>query len=304
MNQADWILDLIRKSEFATGADFSHHKGTWTLDDIDMERFCEVMDFAILRAGYGAQNGGIYKDRNFEVNYQTADKHRKQDKIEGKEHGLLIGVYWYFSSHSPWEDQYSAFMLFCEGKEFDFYVLDFEQMYNEKTAGFAITALRFMKKLHNETGRKVLLYCNKYTYVDWIYKFTKEVNNFPMWIAQYPWQNWTSGLTEWFKAWWTAVFAKLERRPAMPSVRPSDDWEIWQVISASGIGNELGFSSEELDFNVTRRKKADFYAWIGKKVEPPKPTEPPTDCSKEERAGYMRAWHEIELLAKAKQEGL
>ena len=65
----------------------------------------------------------------------------------------------------------------------------------------------------------------------------------------------------------------------MPKGRGPDDWEIWQVVDRSGIGHELGFESDSVDFNVTRRTKESFIKWIGKPerwgVEPP--PEPPVD---------------------------
>jgi len=264
MNQTEWILDLISKSPYATGADFSHHKGNWDLSKVDMEIFEKVMDFIVLRAGYGAQNGGIYKDVNFDKNYSIASKL-----------GIPLGAYWYFSSHSDWKRQLGAFLLFCEGKDFSFFVMDFEQYYNEKSSVFALNTIKFMKELQTRfPNKRIILYANRYDYKDWLSPYTSEGKNFPFWIAQYPYANWANGLTDQFKSFWEKVFLTLEYKPTMPPERQANDWEMWQVVSASNIGIELGFDSDELDFNITRRKKQEFYDWLSF-VSQPEPPVPP-----------------------------
>ena len=263
MNQTEWMLEQIRNSEYATGADFSHHKGDWDLSNVDMELFAEVMDFMILRAGYGAGAGTIHKDTKFDANYAIASKHN-----------VALGAYWYFSSNSSWLDQLNAFYEYTGDKKFDFFVLDFEKAYNTKGQKFADMAVAFHKQLaYDKHPKRCLLYVGKYTYKDWLSPYTDYFDDVPLWIAQYPWTNWLTTLTEYFKNWWSDVFGDGSRDPSLPPGK--DDWEIWQVVASSGIGNELGFTSDSLDFNITRRTKEDFYDWLG--ITDEQPPEPPDD---------------------------
>jgi hypothetical protein len=267
MNQTEWMLEQIRNSEYATGADFSKHKGDWDLSYVDMELFADAMDFVILRAGYGAGDGTIHKDAKFDANYAIVENYRK-------EHKLAVGVYWYFSSNSDWDDQLKSFYEYIGDKKIDFFNLDFEPAYNTKGQKFANMAESFMKQLlHDQAPKRSLLYAGKYTYKDWLSPYTDYFDGVPLWIAQYPWSNWLSGLTDYFKNWWSDLFGDGARSPALPPSRGADDWEIWQVVASSGIGNELGFASDSLDFNITRRTKVDFYEWLGITDEPEPPPE-------------------------------
>lgn len=270
MNQTEYMLNLIKNSVYATGADFSHHKGEWDLSTVDMALFDEVMDFAILRAGYGAEDGTIHEDRKFEDNYailETVPKIRR-------------GAYWYFSSHSSPQAQFNFFVQLLEDKEFEFIVLDVEQYYNVASKVFADSAVWFLEQLEQKfPDKRVLVYGNRYDYVDLIWKYNKTIDRFNYWIAQYPWRNWVQYFTEYFKVWWNDLFGTFQKQPKLPVHLPPNAWEIWQVVASSGIGNELGFESDELDYNITRRTKDEFFKWLGlpKRLTEQPPEPPPTD---------------------------
>jgi hypothetical protein len=284
MGQTDYMLDLLEQTEYATGADASHWKGEWNPANVDMEMFQAVMDFMVIRAGYGAGDGTIHQDKKFESRYATLLKFPH----------ILRAPYWYFSSQSSWQSQYAFFVKQLEGKVFDFIVLDFEKYYNKRTAAFANGAVYFMEALkHNFPGKRIFFYANKWDYKDWMKPFSDGADSFPYWIAQYPWKNWIANFTDWFKKWWHDLFVSGTRRPGMPNWLPQDHWELWQVIDASGIGQELGFDSDELDFNVSRRKKEDFIEWIGvpERWGVEEPTPPPAQ-------GYSK-----EDLEKARADG-
>jgi len=110
--------------------------------------------------------------------------------------------------------------------------------------------------------KKVMVYANRYDYVDYVWKYNQEIDKFNYWIAQYPWRNWVNWFTDYFKQWWTDLF-NMQKAPNLPASRPPNGWELWQIVASSGVGNELGFYSDELDFNVSRRPKDEFFAWLG-----------------------------------------
>lgn len=270
MNQAEYMLDLIRNSPYATGADFSHWKGDWDLSKVDMAMYAEVMDFVILRVGYGAADGRQYIDSKFHHNYDIASQHN-----------IPILGYWYFSSNSPWNRQLEKYVEYVGDRELYGHVNDVEDAYNTASSSFGRGAVSFLKGLEaTYPGKRAIVYAGPSNYMDLIRNWDAEIDRFPYWVARYPWYNWTDW-DKWpaytvqrFKDFWTNLFGSWsEWKPPMPRTRGEDDWEIAQVIAASGIGNELGFASDELDFNVTRRTKDEFYKWLGWEFEPEEPGE-------------------------------
>lgn len=282
MSQTDYMIDLILNTEFATGADVSHWKGEWNLANVDIDMFEKAMDFMILRAGYGAADGKSYKDRMFDSHYKVLLNYPK----------ILRGVYWYFSSNSKWETQFNNFMSYVGDKDFDFYALDFEEAYNDRSSKFANDAISFLKALKERTGKRVILYCGDNTYDNWLSPYTNKADDWPLWTPHYPWYNWvnwdkwSSGTVAEFKHWWEYIFKHAyymddsgKRWPYMPKARAVDDYVIWQMIAASGLGKRMGFVSDELDFNITNMKKEEFIQWIGVPERwgdvPEPPVEPP-----------------------------
>lgn len=254
MTQTTYMLDLLDQTEYATGADASHWKGEWHPEKVDMDLFQSVMDFVVIRAGYGASNGQCYEDKKFRSRWDVLLKYPH----------MLRGVYWYFSSHIGWAAQFAFFVKIIEGLDMDFIVLDFEKYYNEKSKSFAAGAVFFMEALkHKFPGKQIIFYSNRYDYQDWMKRYHNGADNFPLWLAQYHAKNWVSNFTEKFKNYWRRLIVEHKEAPTMPYWLPQDHWEIWQIIDASGIGHELGFDSDELDFNVSRRKKDSFIEWIG-----------------------------------------
>lgn len=278
----NFMLDLLKLSNFATGADFSKWKGNWVPKPEMLNLMRLVLDFIIFRVGYGAQDGKVYEDPVFRRNYAIAQKFFP---------AALKGGYWYFSSVAPWRLQLDMFISIISDFGLQFLVLDFEAGYNTKSFAFAQNGVFFMDELQRRfPNLKIFIYSNRYTYDDWMARYTDGYNKYPYWIAQYPWKDWLNTFTEWFKTFWQEVILKGVRTPTLPKARK--DWELWQFIAASGIGNELGFDSDELDFNISRLPKEEFIKFIlGDQEEEPGPTPGPfpvDDTYVKERLGQYR----------------
>lgn len=263
----EFMLGLLEMEDQATGFDISKWNGEWQPTEEQLQRVRIIGDVIILRAGYGAADGQSYEDVLFKSFYQ---------KFVTQVPKAVKGVYWYFSSKSDWQKQYAKFKEIIEGMDFDIYVLDFETFYNEKSQYFAMGAVYFMEQLERDfPGKRIMLYCGKYTYDGWITLYTKRLDRFPLWHAQYPWATWLDDLTSYFKDWWIKLF-NGQQSPRLPVVRGSDDWELWQIGATTGLGNELGFpTTDSLDVNLSRRGLKDFYLWAtGREYDEPEPTDP------------------------------
>jgi hypothetical protein len=247
----EFMLNLLKGSKRATGADFSHHKGEWEITEENLPLLKLIMDFVILRAGYGAADGRNYKDRRFDENYAKVIKWLS-DKIRG--------VYWYFSSNVDWKSQFDAMMEYCKGKTFHFYALDFERIYNKKSKAFAEGAIYFLKELQTKfPDKKIFIYIGYYGYRDWMKPYTDEVDNFYIWYARYPWKNWVETFTQWFRTYWTR-FIQGEVTTTLPKGMKVP--EIRQIVGKSGIGHESGFDSDSLDFNIAEKELEDFHKFF------------------------------------------
>lgn len=205
------------------------------------------LDGIIIRAGYG-----LMKDPLFTILTEAAQP------------VPVRGAYHYFSSNVPWETQAKLFLKQIEGKGFHFYALDFEKGYNNKSAGFASGARKWIDYVAEKTGKKVLLYTNPSTYNEWLKPYGNWMRDYPLWVAQWPY------------------FPKPDTgQPRLPKGHPT--WTIWQY---SGDGNhkgaEYGVKSRDVDMNVFNGTIEEFYSWAGIELEDtepiePEPIEPPED---------------------------
>lgn len=246
------ILDKIAASPYATGIDLSKWNELFDIDTAVFKDVHDVLDFVMIRAGYGAADGTIHKDEKFDVYWGELLQHPE----------TLRAVYWYFSSHSSWEAQRDKLFSIMENKDFDFWELDFEKRYNVQSAGFALTAIRFVKAMAREyPNKRVLIYSNKYDYRDWLRSETVECDLIPYHHAQYPWTSWDN-ITAYFLKWWDGVFTNRTYQPALPPSR-GGSWDIWQVGANTDVGKLLGLGSEDVDVNVSKKKFNDFVMWVG-----------------------------------------
>ena len=193
-----------------------------------------VVDGLILRASYG-----LMGDRLFRA------------LIEAGQPIPVRGAYHYFSSGSPWERQADFFLSQVEGREMHFFALDFERAFNSKSAGFALGAQNWMQRVAERTGRKVLLYSNPSTYVDWLGDW---MTAWPLWIAQYPYRSWNEYLLR--------VRTQETIKPWLPKGRR--DWAFWQYSAdGNGRGADHGVKSRDVDLNVFNGDVEKLHAWAG-----------------------------------------
>jgi len=140
-----------------------------------------------------------------------------------------------------------------------------------RSAGFALTAIRFAKALQIAyPSKRVLIYSNKPVYNKWSWYFTEEFDEWPYMHAQYPWATWNK-ITVYFMKWWSKLFLDGAQNPDLPKSRKGD-YEIWQVMGKSGLGFALGAKSRDIDVGITRRLRADFIEWIGRPERWSKPS--------------------------------
>ena len=269
--QTEWMLEQLQQSPFATGFDASHWKGELSFDGVDMVRFAEVNDFMILRVGYGAEDGTVVEDRKFKENYAKCFAF-----------DVPVLGYWYLSSHSDYRRQTDKYLQIVEGLPLMGHVSDYEHQHNVMDAAFARIHGNFLRVMDNEfPNTRKFTYCGPDNY-DQITKTELEPHKHAYWLARWPWHNWVDwakwpeATREEFKRYWSTELQTLAYGPsALPNSRPS--WDLWQFVgNGSGIGHELGFQSDELDFNISRLTKEAFYAWLDfQEEEEEEPTDPP-----------------------------
>ena len=153
------------------GIDVSKHDST-----IDWKKVKDsgMVDFAILRAGYGRLIS--QKDVQFERNY-----------AECKKYGIPCGVYWYSYAKSISEIQTEArvFLQAIQGKQFEYPVyLDFEEK-----SQFALgkTTCSAMAKAFLDILEKAGYYAGMYCSSSYLTNyFTDEIKTkYTMWVAHY-----------------------------------------------------------------------------------------------------------------------
>lgn len=249
------ILTVLEESQFATGIDISYYNDKFDIDIATEPDVLEILDFVILRAGFGSKSGSAYKDTKFDIFYSELEEHPLP----------LRGAYWYFSSNVNWKIQADKFISILKDKDIDFIVLDIEKYYNKKSEDFAYNAMNWLEYI-TETfkNKRILIYSNKYIYRDWIRIFTPKCDNYPYWQAQYWWSTWkvSNSLLARFMIFLQGVFTSGNIDPSLPSSREGR-WDIWQVGDKTNLAKSLGVGGTNLDINVTNKTKEEFIEWIG-----------------------------------------
>lgn len=153
------------------GVDVSKHDG---VIDWKKAKNSSMVDFAILRAGYGRLIE--QKDNKFEANYKGC-----------KENGIPCGAYWYSYAKSVSEIQTEArvFLQAIKGKQFEYPVyLDFEEksQFNLGKAKCSEMAEAFLTVLE-ENGYYAGMYSSKSHLENY---FTEDIlNHYTIWVAHY-----------------------------------------------------------------------------------------------------------------------
>jgi len=201
------------------GIDLSKWQVWWTgLSD-------NVVQFAFLRSSYG-----MMKDKLFDTFYAVAIAV-----------GIPVGVYHYFSSGSPWQEQADFVIGLIKGKRVHKIALDFEGAYNNFSRDFALCAIKWMKYVEAETGIEVVIYTNPYVYRDNLLAHTAEIHDFKLWIAQYPVRGWSLFVQKVRELMTSKPYIALTGRDA-------DDWWGWQY-TMWGDGAKYGVGSHHIDLD-------------------------------------------------------
>lgn len=153
------------------GVDVSKYDGTI---DWQKAKSSGMVDFAILRAGYGKL--ASQKDIRFEDYYKGA-----------KAAGVPIGAYWYSYAKSVTEIQTEArvFLSVIKGKQFEYPVyLDFEEKSQFALGKATCTAMaKAFLDILEQAGYYAGMYCSS-SYLN--NYFTDEVKNrYTIWVAHY-----------------------------------------------------------------------------------------------------------------------
>lgn len=172
--------ELESKEGKANGIDVSKWQGK-----IDWKKVkASGIDFAIIRIGYRAENGKIYKDECADYNIQQADKN-----------GILVGVYFFSTAISPDEAVTEAEWVAKAIKSYPIsypVVWDCEgysdpesRMYNLTTEQRTTNALSFLNKI-KLFGYDGMFYCSVAELKNSSVWDTKKLEDFKIWVAYYP----------------------------------------------------------------------------------------------------------------------
>lgn len=227
----------------AHGIDISKYDLTF-----DPSKAVNQLDFVVQRASYRTT-----KDEGFDT------------LNPGVQQVPIRLAYHYLNSGTPWKSQADLFLSVVNGKNFHAYVCDFEMTANTLTTAFAKEAWDFVKYVAIQTGKRCLIYTNKYHYQDYLVPsqniYNINWNIADLWIAQYPDNtppidtNVNSG------------------NPEMPVGRTSG-WSMWQYTS-KGNGLEYGTGrATACDLDVFNGSVDDMKTWLGINTPTPPPTRP------------------------------
>ena len=146
------------------GIDVSVHNG-----EINWPGVANLVDFAIIRAGYG--KSAQQKDKKYEANYLAC-----------KQNGIPVGAYWYSYAKNAKEalEEAKAFEQVLYGKQFDLPIfLDIEEKESMPRAGEIVDT--FCSYLESK-GYYVGVYCSKYYLNTYLNNITAR---YAGWVAQW-----------------------------------------------------------------------------------------------------------------------
>ncbi len=137
------------------------------------EKSTKQIDFVIQRASYGGR-----RDEYLELMYEESLKIP------------IRGAYHYFSTGIKWKDQADNFLSCISGKNYHFYMIDYETAYNNlNSTSFAelFEVVNYVKKI---TNKKVLVYFNPNIYQTYMKPYNVEaiIDNYDIAIAKYPYK--------------------------------------------------------------------------------------------------------------------
>lgn len=213
------------------------------------DKATKQIDFVIQRASYGGR-----KDEFLDLLYAQVLKIP------------IRGAYHYFSTGISWQDQANNFLNCVAGKDYHFYMIDYEKAYNNLNATSFAEFFEIIKYVKNKTGKKTLAYFNHDVYKTLMKPYNADaiINNHDIAIAWYPY----------------IPFLKLEKGPSLPA--GVTNWKIWQygagdvpLVPGYNEGFDYGSWRHGIDLDVFNGTIEDMRAWCGiDAVEPEEPELP------------------------------
>ncbi len=207
------------------------------------DKAIKPIDFVIQRVSYGGK-----KDELLDLLYPQALKIP------------IRGAYHYFSTGVKWQDQANNFLSCVAGKDYHFYMLDYETAFNNLNATSFAELFEIVKYVKNTTGKKVLVYFNKSVYQTYMKPYNADaiINSNDVALAWYPY----------------TAFLNLAKPPSLPA--GVTNWKVWQygaadVAGVAGYTEGIAYGSwrHGIDLNIFNGSIDDMRAWCGIDIIPP-----------------------------------
>ncbi len=174
------FTEIQDKKGLQHGIDVSKWQGK-----IDWQKVKEAgIDFAIIRIGYRAENGQLYRDSNADYNIQQAQKA-----------GVLVGVYFFSTAvnqdEATWEAQWTVSQI--KGYQISYPVVyDCEGFKNSDSRMYSLTAeqrtqnaISFLDAIE-KSGYEAMFYASKSDLTDnTAFNIVEIEKKYKIWIAQY-----------------------------------------------------------------------------------------------------------------------
>lgn len=164
-------VDRLKERKYSpntyNGIDVSKHQGVIRWEDVASNK---GLEFVYVRATIGSNMTDIYFKRN----------------IEGaRKHGLMVGAYHFFTSHSSVTEQFSNYKKVVDKEQVDLIpMVDIEESHGGKwTKQQIIDSLKvFSKLIQKQYGKKPMIYSSEKFYND---NLAPYFNSYILYIAKY-----------------------------------------------------------------------------------------------------------------------